>query len=215
MNKLRIFALVTICLTILNCKKTGDEEDNIKTIFKEFNLARVNKDGSKVYDLADNKSRVYYDSILKWSLTADKNKLEKLNLIDHLNVLSSRIVFSNSLKNMSSKDLMIKTFDKSSMNEAQQNAIRNVKLGPILLENENEASSTIDGIIPVKFIKENNEWKYNYMSFLKSTNKQIESLGLSDEEYINLFLNSPELLKYSENGFFMFFEIYSPIINKK
>ena len=110
---------------------------------------------------------------------------------------------------------MIKTFDKSSMNEAQQNAIRNVKLGPILLENENEASSTIDGIIPVKFIKENNEWKYNYMSFLKSTNKQIESLGLSDEEYINLFLNSPELLKYSENGFFMFFEIYSPIINKK
>ena len=40
---------------------------------------------------------------------------------------------------MSSKDLMIKTFDKSSMNEAQQNAIRNVKLGPILLENENEA----------------------------------------------------------------------------
>jgi hypothetical protein len=213
---MRLLIPAILLFTICSCKNVAENKEStyqneIKKTFKEFNLARIEKNGKKIYDLSDKQSHAYYDSILNWSLNAPKDKLEKIGLVDHVNVLTSRIVFGDSLKTMTSKNLMIMTFNKSSMDKAQENATRNVKLGPLLKINESEVSSTIDGVLPTKFIKENEVWKYNYTSYIKFANSQMKNQGISNEEYIGLILTSPELLKYSENGYFLYPKIYTPI----
>uniref|UniRef100_UPI00260B67A5 hypothetical protein n=1 Tax=uncultured Lacinutrix sp. TaxID=574032 RepID=UPI00260B67A5 len=175
--KPKILILVLICV-LLGC--TNEKQKVIDT-YNKFNLANIERDGERLFELSDSNTHNYYKNFLTKILKLDSVGVSKLNLTEKLNLLSARAVIHDSiLKRISPKDLLIKMLTEvSSMDSTQISSIRSLGITNIKIENNiANCELTMDGkvvspLVNLEFSKENGKWKFDLNSLAEFTEEQL------------------------------------------
>jgi hypothetical protein len=86
---------ISLVVTLMSCKDS--KSTKIEDLFYGFNEANIAADGNKIYELTDTETHEYYSNLLDMVIKYDSVEVSKLNIIDKINILSSRAVLGDSL----------------------------------------------------------------------------------------------------------------------
>ncbi|WP_203257315.1 hypothetical protein [Hyunsoonleella ulvae] len=215
MRKISILALSII---LFGC---SNEHEEIINTFNSFNKANIELNGEKIYELTNSETHNYYNRFLTKILKLDSIGITELNLTEKINLLSARAIIKDSvLKKISPKDLMIKIYTElSTMDSTQINAIKELGIANIQIENKKAVcdflinGDTLSPSVKLRFVKENEKWKFNPLSMADYTEKRLELIckyhGFSHMDFIEWIFSASNMenKKIKEIN-----EIWNPII---
>lgn len=202
-NTLIILATV---LFLSSC--THNETVLIKKVFNDFNEANIAMNGELVYEYSSSETHDYFARILNHALHSDSIEVLTLGLIDKLNVLSARAMLSDEeLLSISPKNFMIRLYSPgiNPMDDNMARSTRSMQLKNIAI-NGNKAKAelapggrSLPERVFIEFSKENELWKYNYMSIQLFTEQQLLQMllqnGLSERQLIDFTYSDPSVVK--------------------
>lgn len=152
------------------------DTQQIKECFENYKAGTQANDGQKVLQCVDQNTRDYYSKVLDWALTAKREEVEELPLMDRLAVLSARLVVpAEKLRTMTGGDLLAFTVDKGMISGQRANELspgtvtfdgNSAKMG--IVHNGRELEMGFD------FHWENGGWKIDLTSAFPAAKFAIE-----------------------------------------
>ena len=148
------------------------EKKQVKLCYENFISAIRAQDGKKVVQCVDQKTKNYYAQILEWALTAKRDEVENMPLIDRVGVLTMRFkIPAEQLRGMNGEDILAYAVDNGMVGGHARSGTFTVdgnsgKMDVITLPGE---SGMFFG-----FNKENGEWKIDWTSVFPASKLELE-----------------------------------------
>lgn len=172
------------------------EKQRIKDCFYKYKSSILNSDGNEAVQYLDQKTKDYYAQLLEWALTAKRTEVERLSVLDKMQVLIMRYrVPAEQLRNMTAEELLVYSIDKGMVGK---NSVEKLETGMITVDgNFGKATILSDGKdtrMSYHFNKENGQWKMDLTSTFPvlriAMDAAIKQSGQSEKEFIFMAIGS-------------------------
>lgn len=200
-------AILTSSCTDSSQSAKNDESDLVKieNVFHAYNDATIKSDGQRIYELVDEETIKYYQSLLDKVRTYDSLMITQSSITDQINILSVRAEINDStLMSLDTQSFIVKMFTLVNTVDAEkEQVLRNMMISNVVISGQYaKGDLALNGIpvepkLTVSFTKEGDDWKYNTISTFQFTNNTIQSMleesGLSNIDYIKLLFSDPSV----------------------
>jgi len=191
-QNLLLFAFFILAST---CCIAQDEKEIIKETFSKYKAAVVNNKGKEAINYVDSRTLKYYNDLAEVVKYADSLKIDLLPIMDKIVILSVRQGATNEeIRNMNGTDLFVYAVKNGILGKGSVGYTigdvsidSNIAKGKLVIEEESTEAY-------LSFYIEQQKWKLDFTSVFYYMNiilkEVIESVGLSDNEYILMLLGN-------------------------
>ena len=152
------------------------DKEQIKQCFENYKEAILAKDGKKVVQYVDQNTKDYYAQVLEWALTAKREEVENLPLIDRMQVLIMRFkIPAEQLRGMNGEDTLVFAVDNGMVG----GRANRLTAGTVTVDGNSGKMEVLAyrmesaGIL-FGFNRENGEWKIDLTSILSARKFALE-----------------------------------------
>ena len=181
----------------------NSSEIEIKELFQKINLYESENKGEKLFELADSKTKSYYNNLLNISINADSTFVRNQNIFDKMMILLIRGRYNlNELETLNEEKLFADFYDKLIV---VPSIVKDRVLLNLKIQDSFATAELNSGMIKyskkkiVEFIKENNEWKYSFTSFYeinaKDMAKMLNESEETEDEYLRYIVGASGVKK--------------------
>jgi hypothetical protein len=191
-----LFALLFLANLAIPGHSQSSADEMIRTLFAECKDAVNEGDGKKAIQYFNRKSRTYFSKILDLALRADSASVRRLNLVERLDVLLTRQMFTPSeLKSFSlvEDDLLRNIIEKGVILKTNLSMINVLD---ITIKGDTAFARVTNDQPPayIKFTKEETTWKLDFTSSVQNAPAFLQVFiltnGWTEDEFINRSLKA-------------------------
>ncbi|MGH7885881.1 MAG: hypothetical protein ACRENO_09325 [Thermodesulfobacteriota bacterium] len=181
------------------------ENQSVNESFTRYVQSILNDNGDAAYSLVDKNTRDYYDRLSVLSRTAAKENIEKLGIIDKMQVFIMRHKIPHEqLSKMSGKELFIYSVNNGLVGK---NSVLGLNIGDITINDKfAKAEVIVNGQktpLNYHFYNENNNWKLDITEMTKwgeaAMLQQLQQSGMQEDEFIFYLLQLVSGTKVDES----------------
>jgi hypothetical protein len=192
---MRGFPLFLAILALTACGGRS-ENDAILETFSGYKQAILNKDGAAAVQHVPRETIDYYQQMVDWSLTADRDSLESLSTINKLGVLLMRQrIPADKLRMLDGKEAFIYAVDNGWIGERSTIA---TEIGDIQISGDRATAAVYINAqkAPLRyhFAKENGSWTFNLLKAMTAGDQglkmAIRKAGMPENEFLLSLLES-------------------------
>ncbi len=185
---------LAMAVLISACGSASEEDTAVVEMFKAYQSALLQDDGSAAVDFLSDRTVGYYTDMIAKARSMPEDALRKESFLDRFTVLRLRDTFKpEHLATMTGKELLVYAIEQSWIDK-EGTALYQVQ--KVILKDDFAAIRMKRGDVEIPFpfeaYKEDQRWKLDLTSVFVPANlgfvQQAEASGLTEDEFINQIL---------------------------